>query len=115
MIRAADPETSYSTAETRLSTAATQRGRAVARRHSSGSVDHRARERADTARVGRGQATVTLETSDAGDGAAVHRLRTDWSADSTWASLDGGVQADGSQAVADAVARTGAVATARFR
>ncbi|GGK56549.1 DNRLRE domain-containing protein [Haloarcula sebkhae] len=59
------------------------------------------------------QATVALETSDEGDGAAVHRLRTDWSADSTWASFDGGIQADGSQAVAEAVTRTGAVETGK--
>jgi len=112
MIRAADPETSYSTAETLSIDGSDPEGsgssaQALLRFGSiTGTESGQIPPGSDVK-----QATVTLETSDAGDGAAVHRLRTDWSADSTWASLDGGVQADGSQAVADAVARTGAVET----
>ena len=56
------------------------------------------------------RATLTLETVDDGDGAAVHRMRTGWTDADTWNSLDGGVQADGSQAASEALTRTGPVA-----
>ncbi|MEF8829305.1 MAG: DNRLRE domain-containing protein [Haloarcula sp.] len=110
MLRAADPETSYGTAETLSIDGSDPEG--------SGSTSQVLLRfdgviGTDTGGIPPGsdveQATVGLATVDEGDGAAVHRLRTDWSADSTWASLGGGVQADGSEAVSDAVARTGAV------
>ncbi|WP_424001146.1 DNRLRE domain-containing protein [Haloarcula salina] len=60
-------------------------------------------------------ATLLLETADDGSGASVHRMLTDWGQDDTWASLDGGVQADGSEAVDSADAQTGTVATGTTR
>lgn len=112
VIRAADPEASYSTAETLSISGGGPEGSGSSTQallRFDGIIG------TDGGQIPPGsdvkQATVALETSDKGDGAAVHRLRTDWSADSTWASLDGGIQADGSQAVADAVTRTDAVET----
>lgn len=55
------------------------------------------------------KATLSLETADGGDGAAVHRMLTGWTDDDTWESTDGGVRADGSQATSDAAAQTGSV------
>jgi len=54
-------------------------------------------------------AIVTVETVEKGDGAAVHRMLADWTEEDTWASMDGGVQADGTEATSEAVARTGPV------
>ncbi|WP_058994069.1 DNRLRE domain-containing protein [Haloarcula sp. CBA1127] len=112
VIRAANPEASYGTAETLSIDGSDPEG--------SGSSSQALLRfdgiiGTDGGQIPPGsdvkQATVALETSDEGDGAAVHRLRTEWSADSTWASFDGGIQADGSQAVAEAVTRIGAVET----
>lgn len=52
-------------------------------------------------------ATLSLETTDEGDGAAVHRMLTGWGVGTTWASLDGGVDADGGDAVEASDAETG--------
>jgi len=60
-------------------------------------------------------ATLTLETADDGSGASVHRMLTDWTEDATWASLDGGVQADGTEAAGSADAQTGTVDTGTTR
>lgn len=54
-------------------------------------------------------ATLTLETTDDGDGAAVHRMLEPWDGDDTWERLGDGVQADGTQAAADPVTTTGSV------
>jgi hypothetical protein len=54
-------------------------------------------------------ATLEVETTNDGDGAAVHRMLTGWSDDDTWASLGDGVQADGNEATADPDTETGAV------
>jgi hypothetical protein len=54
-------------------------------------------------------ATLTLETTNDGDGASVHRMLAAWSDTDTWDSLDGGVQADGTEAATDADATTGSV------
>ncbi|MDS0219966.1 DNRLRE domain-containing protein [Haloarcula sp. S1AR25-5A] len=112
MLRAADPETSYGTAESLSIDGSDPEGSGRSTQvllRFDGIIG------TDAGQVPPGsdveQATVTLQTSDEGDGAAIHRLRTDWSADSTWASLGGGVQTDGSGAVSDAVAETGAVGT----
>jgi len=112
MIRAADPETSFGSAE-RLSidpndSEGSGSSSQVLLRFD-GIIGTDARQIPPGSAVE--QATVAFETSDEGDGAALHRLRTDWSADSTWASLDGGIQTDGSEAVSDAVARTEPVET----
>lgn len=56
-------------------------------------------------------ATLTVETVDEGSGGSVHRLLRDWSESDTWASLDDGIAADGSEAVADPETETGAVST----
>jgi len=112
VIRAADPETSYGTDETLSIDGSSPEG-------SDSSTQALLRFDGiigtDAGKIPPGsdveQATVALETSDGGDGAAIHRLRTDWSADATWASLDGGIQTDGSEALSDAVAQTGAVET----
>lgn len=55
------------------------------------------------------KATLTLETADGGDGAAVHRMLTGWSEDDTWAATGDGVRADGNEAASDPVAQTGSV------
>ena len=56
-------------------------------------------------------ATLTVETVDEGSGGSVHRLLREWSESDTWASLDGGISADGSDAAADPEAETGSVPT----
>jgi len=112
MLRAADPEGSYVTAERLSIDGSSPEG--------SGSESQVLLRFGGVIGTGDGQippgsdvrqATLQVETADEGDGAAIHRLRTDWSADSTWASLGSGVQTDGSQAVPDAVTETGAVET----
>ncbi|WP_201741591.1 DNRLRE domain-containing protein [Salinigranum halophilum] len=54
-------------------------------------------------------ATVTLETTNDGDGSTVHRMLESWDDDDTWESLGEGVQADGTQAATDPVTTTGSV------
>jgi hypothetical protein len=54
-------------------------------------------------------ATLTVETVDEGSGGSVHRLLREWSESDTWASLDGGIAADGSDATADPETETGTV------
>ena len=56
-------------------------------------------------------ATLTLETTGKGDGAALHRMLTGWSESASWDSFGGGVQADGSEAASSADTTTGAVST----
>jgi hypothetical protein len=56
------------------------------------------------------KAELVLQTTGAGSGAALHRMQKDWSEASTWASLSGGVAADGSEAVASADLVIGKVA-----
>lgn len=56
-------------------------------------------------------ATLTVETVNDGDGGAVHRLLREWSESDTWASLDGGIAVDGSDATADPETETGTVST----
>jgi hypothetical protein len=110
MLRAAEPETSFGSAETLSVDGSDPQGTGsssqVLLRFDGiiGTDDGQIPPGSDIE-----QATLAVETSDEGDGAALHRLRTDWSADSTWASLGDGIQTDGSQAVADAVAQTGSV------
>ncbi|MBN1556259.1 MAG: DNRLRE domain-containing protein [Phycisphaerae bacterium] len=53
-------------------------------------------------------ATLTLNVSNAGSGATVHRMLTPWDESSTWNSLGAGVRADGLEAVATAEATLGA-------
>lgn len=112
MIRAADPETSHGSVETLSIDGSDPQGSGSS---SQGLLRFDGVVGTDAGQIPPGsdvkQATLVLETSDEGDGAALHRLRTDWNADSTWASLDGGVRTDGSEAVADAVAETGTVET----
>jgi hypothetical protein len=57
------------------------------------------------------RATLTVETTDEGDGVSVHRMFRSWGADASWESLGGGVQADDTQAKADPVATTGSLST----
>lgn len=45
-------------------------------------------------------ATLTLHDSDAGDGAALHRMLASWDEGATWSSLGNGIQADDTEAVA---------------
>lgn len=112
MIRAADPETSYGTVEILSIDGDSPDGSGnstqVLLRFDDivGSNDGQIPPGSDVE-----AATLRLETSDEGDGAAVHRLRTDWTLGSTWASLNGGIQADGSQAVSNPVTQTGSVDT----
>ncbi|HEX2135927.1 MAG TPA: phytase [Microvirga sp.] len=55
-------------------------------------------------------ATLTLQTTNAGDGTTLHRMLTPWSgATATWTSLQGGIQADGTDAVAKSDGMTGKV------
>lgn len=56
-------------------------------------------------------ATLTVETTGRGDGAALHRMRRNWSESDTWDSLGDGVQADGSEAASSADVETGSVST----
>jgi|GEM_PF-928803 hypothetical protein len=60
-------------------------------------------------------ATLTVETVDEGSGGSVHRLLRDWSESDTWASLNGGITADGSDATADPESKTGSVAKGTTR
>ncbi|MEO8683834.1 MAG: Ig-like domain-containing protein, partial [Devosia sp.] len=53
-------------------------------------------------------ATLTLQTTNAGNGASLHRMLSSWSGSSTWNSTVNGVQADGVEAVATADVVTGA-------
>jgi hypothetical protein len=62
-------------------------------------------------RMDRAMATLTVETVDEGSGGSVHRLLRGWSESDTWASLDGGIAADGSGATADYETKTGTVST----
>lgn len=55
------------------------------------------------------QATLTVQSVDGGDGSTIHRMLADWDPAETWASFDGGVQTDGSEAVETPVATTGPV------
>ena len=58
------------------------------------------------------EATLTLQTTDKGGGAEIHRMLTAWSdATDTWQSLDAGVQADGTEAVAEPDLVTGSQKT----
>ncbi len=56
-------------------------------------------------------ATLGLQTTNAGNGAALHRMLTNWSGTSTWNSLVNGVQANGVEAAAAATVVTGATNT----
>ncbi|MFD0462849.1 family 1 glycosylhydrolase [Microvirga aerilata] len=53
------------------------------------------------------KAGLTLHNSDAGDGAALHRMLADWSDGTTWNSLGTGIQANGTEAAAKADLVTG--------
>ena len=52
-------------------------------------------------------ATLTLFTTNTGNGAQLHRMLTNWSDTSTWSSLGNGVQTNGVEAVATADVTTG--------
>jgi hypothetical protein len=52
-------------------------------------------------------ATLTLETSDLGGGASLHRMLIPWSDSDTYGSLGNGIQADGVEAVSTADQVTG--------
>ena len=54
-------------------------------------------------------ATLSLETTNGGSGAELHRMLAPWQEASTWNSLVNGVQADGVEAVSSADAVTGSV------
>jgi hypothetical protein len=55
-------------------------------------------------------ASLTVETTNDGDGASLHRMVQSWSDTDTWEAFGGdGIQADGSEAAADADATTGTV------
>ncbi|WP_237217872.1 DNRLRE domain-containing protein, partial [Falsiroseomonas oryziterrae] len=56
-------------------------------------------------------ASLTLQTSDTGDGGALHRMLRSWSDTDTWASLGSGIQADGFEALATADLVTGRMST----
>ncbi|MFD0462869.1 Ig-like domain-containing protein [Microvirga aerilata] len=56
------------------------------------------------------KATLSLQTTNAGDGAALHRMLTGWSEAATWGSLSNGIQANGTEAVAAADRVTGRTA-----
>jgi myo-inositol-hexaphosphate 3-phosphohydrolase len=53
------------------------------------------------------KATLTLETTNGGNGAALYRMLTPWDENSTWTSLSNGIQADGTEAAATADFATG--------
>ncbi|SDG17401.1 Ig-like domain-containing protein [Pelagibacterium luteolum] len=53
-------------------------------------------------------ATLTLQTTNTGNGATLHRMLTNWSDTSTWASIVSGVQTNGVEALTAADVRTGA-------
>ncbi len=55
------------------------------------------------------QALLRLTTSRPGEGAALHRMLVDWSADATWNSLGNGIQADGVEAEVQPDLITGAI------
>jgi hypothetical protein len=57
------------------------------------------------------RATLTVETTDEGDGVSVHRMFRLWADDDTWESLEAGVQPDDVQAKADPVTTTGPLST----
>ncbi len=112
VIRAADPESSYDTAETLSVDGDDPEGSGSATQvllRFDGIIG------LDDTQIPPGstvnEATLWLQSSDAGDGAAIHRLRTDWSSDATWVSVGGGIDADGADAVSEPVAETGAVET----
>ena len=55
-------------------------------------------------------ATLTLQTTDTGDGGELHRMLQSWSAnDATWNTMVNGIQADGIEAAAQIAASTGRV------
>jgi hypothetical protein len=54
------------------------------------------------------RATLTVETTNRGDGASLHRMRTGWSEADSWSTFGGnGVQPDGTEARSSADATTG--------
>src|SRR5215203_360278 len=55
-------------------------------------------------------ATLTLRTTNKGDGASLYRMLTPWSGSSTWDSVGSGIQADGTEAASTADRVTGSVA-----
>ena len=82
----------------------------------SGNNDHILLRFADLFGTGPGQipsdaiitsATLTLETNNKGGGASLHRMLTPWSDTATYSSLDGGIQADDTEAAATADLVTG--------
>jgi hypothetical protein len=58
--------------------------------------------------AGIASATLTLNVTNPGSGATVHRMATAWDESSTWNSLGAGIQADGVEAVAVADVSLGA-------
>ncbi|WP_431358814.1 DNRLRE domain-containing protein [Halovenus amylolytica] len=56
-------------------------------------------------------ATLTVETTDEGDGGVGHRMLTDWNGEDTWVSLDGGIEPDGNEATTDPEFETGEIST----
>lgn len=54
-------------------------------------------------------AALRIKTIDGGDGAALHRMLASWAENDTWASMDGGVQADGVEAASEAATQIGPV------
>jgi hypothetical protein len=56
-------------------------------------------------------ASLTLQTTDRGSGATLHRMLRNWSESDSWNSLGDGVQADGTEAVSAADVNTGRART----
>jgi len=115
-LREADPETSYrsdSTVTVDTNDPQNSENRAQALLRFDGIVGDADAQIPSQATVQ--SATLTVETIDEGDGAAVHRMLSEWRADDTWASMDGGVQADGSEAATTPDAKTGSVASGSTR
>ncbi len=56
-------------------------------------------------------ATLTLQTTNSGNGATIHRMLQSWSPTATWNSFINGVSADGVEAVATPDMTTGATST----
>ncbi|MFC6784683.1 DNRLRE domain-containing protein [Halobaculum halobium] len=112
MLRAADPESSYGTVESLSTDGDNPQGTGYATQvllRFDGIVGLGDSQIPPGATIT--EATLRLQTADAGDGAAVHRLRTGWTPESTWASVGGGIQADGLDAVSEPETETGAVET----
>lgn len=55
------------------------------------------------------EATLTIETTNGGHGGKFHPMLIDWSDTDTWNTLDGGVQADDSEAASSSDVTTGSV------